>query len=343
MTTTYQGWPNGASTEQYLTAAFMLERAEADDVLMEAFKEYPHDAKSGRSLRMPRWAVPAVNTTQVSEGINNAIRNLVPENVYVTLREYQESFGWTSQAENMDPLDYSAGAAEVGHDLVKRDRTALKWSTMRGGTQVIYNSSANTAQNQVNGAIAAGRIDQAISILHAAKAKTYEGLQLGSNKVGSSGLMAGYRAYGHTDLLPDLEALRNWVPVSNYPSDVRGNPNEVGAAASGRCRFILSSELTPIADAGAAAFGTNFRTTSGTSIDVYPIVIVGQGALGCVPLRKRGTSGKGNLTVHQINTPDRSDPGNLTRIWSAVWTEGYLVTNELWMIRIEVACTDAYA
>lgn len=344
MSTTYQNWQNASNTtEQYLTAAMMLERAEADDVLMEAFKEFPHDAKSGRSLRMPRWAVPAVNTTPVSEGINNAIRNLVPENVYVTLSEYQESFGWTSQAENMDPLDYAAGAAEVGHDLVKRDRTALKWAEMTGGTQVIYNSSSLSARNTVNGVITAGRIDQAISILHAAKAKAYADLQLGSNKIGSSGLMSGYLAYGHTDLLPDIEALRNYIPVSNYPSDVRKNPNEVGAGASGRCRFILSSELTPIADSGAAASGTNLRSTSGTSVDVYPIVIVGQGALACVPLRKRGTSGKGNLTVHQINTPDRSDPGNLTRIWSAVWTEGYVVTNELWMIRVEVACTDAYS
>ena len=77
MSTQYQNWQNASNTtEQYLTAAMMLERAEADDVLMEAFKEFPHDAKSGRSLRMPRWAVPAVNTTPVSEGINNAIRNM---------------------------------------------------------------------------------------------------------------------------------------------------------------------------------------------------------------------------------------------------------------------------
>ena len=59
MSTQYQNWQNASSNEQYLTAAMMLERAEADDVLMEAFKEFPHDAKSGRSLRMPRWCVRA--------------------------------------------------------------------------------------------------------------------------------------------------------------------------------------------------------------------------------------------------------------------------------------------
>lgn len=141
MTTTYTNWNNGSSTEQYMTAAFMLERAEADDVLSEAFKEYPHDQRSGRSVRMPRWAVPATNTTAVAEGISNASRNLVLENAYVTLNEYMESFSWTSQAENMDPVDYAAGAAEVGHDLVKLDRTSLKWAQLIAGTQRIYNSS----------------------------------------------------------------------------------------------------------------------------------------------------------------------------------------------------------
>lgn len=343
MTTAYQNWQNASNTtEQYMTAAFMLERAEADDVLSEAFKEYPHDQRSGRSVRMPRWAVPATNTTAVAEGISNASRNLVLENAYVTLNEYMESFSWTSQAENMDPVDYAAGAAEVGHDLVKLDRTSLKWAQLIAGTQRIYNSSTISTRGGVNSVISAGRIDQAITIIETAKAKVYGELQLGSNRVGSTGLMPGYMVYGHTHLRPDIEALRGFVPASAYPSDVRKNMREIGSVAAGRGRVVLSPELGPVINAGASV-GTNLRSTGGANNDVYPLVVVGQGAFGCVPLRKRGSKGKGNLMVHKIDTPDRTDPGNLTRFWSAVWTEGYLVTNELWACRIEVACTNAYA
>lgn len=343
MTTAYQNWQNSTNTsEQYMTTQFMLERAEADTVFDDGFTEYPHDQRSGRSLRMPRFAVPATNTTAVTEGVSNASRNLVLENQYVTLSEYIESFSWTSQAENMDPVDYAAGAAEVGHDLVKLDRNALRWALMCSGSNRIYNASTISARTSVTGVLTAGRVDQGITILESAKAKVFSELLLGSNRIGSTGLMPSYLAYGHTHLRPDIEAMRGFIPASAYPSDVRKNQHEIGALAGGRVRVILSSEASPIADAGAAKGSQNLRSTSGTSVDVYPFVIIGKGALGCVPLRKRGSKGKGNVQVYKVDQPDRVDPGNLSKFWSAVWTEGFVITNDLWVLRIEVACTAAY-
>lgn len=344
MASPYTNHANGSSTEQYstLTNAFMLERAEADIVVDDCFTEIPHDQRNGRSVRMPRWAVPATNTTAVTEGVSNAARNLVLENVFVTLSEYMEAFSWTSQAENMAMEDYAAGAAEVGHDLVKLDRNALKWALMKSGTQVIYDSSTVTARGNVTSVISAGRIDQAVTILESAKGKTYSELMLGSNRVGSTGLMPSYLLYGHTHQRPDFEALRGFIPASAYPSDVRKNQHEIGAVAGGRVRVILSSELAPVPDIGATKGSQNLRSTSGTLIDVYTNILVARGAFAHVPLRARGKKGKGNLTIHKIDGPDRTDPGNLTKFWSAVWTEGYVVTNELWAVRIETGATAAY-
>lgn len=341
-TTQYSNWANGSSTEQYATMLAMLERAEADKVLDIAFDERPHNKKEGRSASMARWAVPATNTTQVAEGVNNASRALVPERVYVTLNEYSEIFSWTSQAEDMDPLDYAEGAAEVGHDLVMRDRTALKWSTLTGGSQVIYNSGSISTRGGVNGVITAGRLDQAFTILRTAKGKVFKDMQMGSNKVGSAGLMPSFYVFGHEHLRPDLEACRGFQYAKDYPSDVRANPYEIGSVGAGRGRVILSPELEPFADAGASLGSANLRSTSGSNVDVYPIVVVAKGAASCVPLRGKGNRGQGNLQVFRINTPDRSDPANLTRLWSAVWTEGHLITNELWVCRIEVAATESY-
>lgn len=345
MTTVYQNWQNSSNTsEQYTTMLAMLERAEADKVLDIAFEERPHNRKEGRSIRMARWAVPATNTTAVSEGVNNAARNLVPENVYVTLNEYSEVFSYSSQADNMDPLDYAEGAAEVGSDLVMRNRTALKWSTLTGGTQKIYNSSSITARADVNGVITGGRIEQAITIIRNAKGKVFKDIQLGSNKVGSSGLMPSFYVFGHENLRYDFENLPRFQRASDYPSDVRANPYEIGAVAGGRGRVILSPELEPFEDAGATVVAAaNLRSTSGSKYDVYPIVVVAKSAAMCVPLRGKGSRGQGNLQVFRIDTPDRTDPANLTRLWSCVWTEGHLITNELWVCRIEVACTNNFA
>lgn len=342
MTALYQNWNNGSSTEQYATAMQMLERAEADNVLDVAVEQVKHDRNAGRSVRMARWAIPATNTTSVTEGVNNATRAIVAENVFVTINEYAETFAYSSQAEDMDPLDYSAGVAEVGYDLVKLDRTEIQWAAMCAGTQVAYNSSSLSSRNTVNGVVTAGRIDQVITILRSAKAKTFSDLKLGSNKVGSSGLQASYIAFGHEHLRPDFEKLPGWLGANNYPSDYRLNPYEAGSLASGRVRVILSPELKPFQNAGALRGSANLRSTGGVNVDVYPIVIVGKSAFSTVSLKGKRKGGLGNLETYKIDTPDRSDPANLTRYWSARWLQGDVITNELWICRLEVACTAAY-
>lgn len=342
MTLYHNGYNPANSTEQYAVMLEMLERAEADNVLDIAFSEVTHAKKKGRSVRFSRWAIPATNTTPVAEGINNAARSLVPEDIFVNIDEYSETFAYSSQAADLDPLDYAKGVGEVGYDLVKLDRTAIRWATMIAGTQRIYNSSAHTARNQVNGVITGGRLDQAITILRSAKAKTYSDLKLGSNRVGTTGLMPSFLAFGHEHLRPDFEKVPGWQPASQYPSDIRLNAYEAGSLASGRLRVILSPELEPIADAGAAKGSANLRSTTGTSVDVYPIVIVGKYALKSLSLRGSGTRGSGNLDTYTINGPDRVDPANLTRYWSAHWYDANFIAHELWMIRVEVACTAAY-
>lgn len=342
MTLYHNGYNPANSTEQYAVMLEMLERAEADNVLDIAFSEVTHAKKKGRSVRFSRWAIPATNTTPVAEGINNAARSLVPEDIFVNIDEYSETFAYSSQAADLDPLDYAKGVGEVGYDLVKLDRTAIRWATMIAGIQRIYNSSAHTTRNQVNGVITGGRLDQAITILRSAKAKTYSDLKLGSNRVGTTGLMPSFLAFGHEHLRPDFEKVPGWQPASQYPSDIRLNAYEAGSLASGRLRVILSPELEPIADAGASKGSANLRSTTGTSVDVYPIVIVGKYALKSLSLRGSGTRGSGNLDTYTINGPDRVDPANLTRYWSAHWYDANFIAHELWMIRVEVACTAAY-
>lgn len=338
----HNGYNPANSQEQYAVMLDMLERAEADNVLDIAFSEVTHAKKKGRSVRFSRWAIPETNTTPIVEGINNSVRSLTPEDVFVTIEEYSETFAYSSQAADLDPLDYAAGVAEVGYDLVKLDRTAIRWATMISGTQRIFNSASISQRTGVNGVITGGRLDQAVTILRSAKAKPYSDLKLGSNRIGTTGLMPSFIAFGHEHLRPDFEKIPGWQPASQYPSDIRLNPYEVGSLASGRIRVILSPELEPIANAGASKGSANLRSTSGSNVDVYPIVIVGKYALKSLSLRGSGARGSGNLDTYTINGPDRVDPANLTRYWSAHWYDANFIAHELWMIRVEVACTAAY-
>lgn len=338
MTTLYNNWANGATNPEQYAMLGMIERAEAEMVTEIAFDTKPIKRKTGRSAAFSRWGVPATNTTAHAEGINNAARNLVPEDVFCTVSEYSETFSYSSLADDTDPRDYAEGAAEVGHDLVKLDNTALNWALMIGGTQKFYNSSSVTQRTDVNGPITAGRLEKAYTLLRNAKAKTFAELQLGSNKIGSSGIMPSYLVFGSEYLRGDFRNCAGFKGINEYPGNVTVSPFEVGAIDRGR--IILSPELTPVADAGATVGSANLRSTTGTSADVFPIVVVGKNALGHVPLKGDGKYGSGNLRVYLIKDPDRTDPANLTRLWTAAWTAGRLILNELWIARIEVACTN---
>ena len=60
-------------------------------------------------------------------------------------------------------------------------------------------------------------------------------LKLGGNRIGTTGLMPSFIAFGHEHLRPDFEKIPGWRPTSQYPSDIRLNPARgglVGSAAS---------------------------------------------------------------------------------------------------------------
>ena len=75
---------------------------------------------------------------------------------------------------------------------------------------------------------------------------------------------------------------------------------------------------------------------------MHPIVIMGKYALKALTLKGKGSRGQGNLDTYTIDSPDRVDPANLTKYWSAHWYDAPFIANELWIIRLEVACTAAY-
>jgi N4-gp56 family major capsid protein len=151
--------------------------------------------------------------------------------------------------------------------------------------------------------------------------------------------MPAYFAFGHTDLLPDLQRLSGFRAVSelaNIPPEAR-NPLLVGARGS--VLFFLSPELGPIPDSGAAIASTGMKSTTGVNIDVYPLVIVGQHAMGTIALRGAGVAGRGAVKVSILDQPDKSDPTNERVYISAAWYDQALRLSEEWMVRVEVGVT----
>src|SRR5690606_6761786 len=120
----------------------------------------------------------------------------------------------------------------------------------------------------------------------------------------TSGIKPAYMVFVSTDCESDIYNLEDFTPVEKYSRFQPINENEIGACRN--FRFLTSPELTAYADAGAAIGSTGLFSTTGSNIDVYPFIVMGEDAVYDVALR-----GLNSFDVNHIphNKIEKSDPG----------------------------------
>jgi len=218
---------------------------------------------------------------------------------------------------------------------VGRTIEALNFGVLKAGTAVTYTNGS--ARTDVNTPISLAKIRSATKTLQAQKAMMISRTLEASQNYGTRAIEAGYVAVGHTDLEPDIRDLPGFTPVSEYGSRKTISEYEVGSVE--RTRFVLSPDLPPWADGGAAkaGSGTTMVSTSGTSADVYPLLVFGKESFGCVPLKGMGAVEPSIIPVGQKT---KDDP--LGQRGYAGWKTWHVckILNEAWMNRIECAVTE---
>lgn len=320
------------------TAAYaardMLKHAQPVTVLQMfgMTKEQPRNKTNAVKFRR---AVPfAAATVPLVEGITPSAQQMSYEDVSVTLKQYGK------------PIQISDVIIDTHEDQVLKDATVLAgeqagltmemitYGVLKGGTSVYY--SNGTERTHVNTPLSLNGQRGVTKYLKGQKAKKISMILDASPKYGTRAVEASYVAFAHTDLEPDIRNMPGFIPVAEYGSRQMLCPEEIGAVED--VRYICSPELNSYADGGAAkaGSGTTMVSTTGTSADVYPIIVVGKEAFGVVPLK-----GKSGITPMVVNPkPSASDPmaqrGFVS--WKAYFAA--LILNETWMTRYEVAATD---
>jgi N4-gp56 family major capsid protein len=333
----YQPIP-GVSAPIYCEAK-VLERAGPHICLDVAADMKPVPKNAGNAVNFRRWRNPAVNETPVTEGVTPTSRALESDDYNTTINRFAEVFEASRYEYDLDVWDCVKGAADVLGDLIQRTRERVRYNAAKAGSAVLYNSPSVTARNGVNGAITVGRLDVATRALEANKAMTFTQMIRASTAVSTAGVEPAYFAFGHTDLMPDLRRLPGFrtVPeMANLPAEAK---NPLLRGALGSVLFFLSPELEPFYGAGAAVGSTGMKSRDGTNVDVYPLLILGQHALGSIALRGSGVAGRGAVKINILDQPDKSDPSNERVYVSAAWYDAALRLSEEWIQRIEVGVT----
>lgn len=295
----------------------------------------PMPRNKTQTIKFRRPKVFTAATTPLQEGVTPTATQFSYEDVEVTLKQYGQVVEITDVIEDTheDPVLNDA-TVQAGENIA-RTLEALDWGVLRAGTNVFY--ANGTARNQVNTPISLSKQRAVMRALKAQKAYKITRILDASVNYGTKAIEASYIGIHHTDVEQDIRELAGFVPVAEYANRKPISEYELGTVED--TRYICSPDLDPFADAGAAfaGSGTNMVTTSGTSADIYPVLICGKHSYGLVPLRGQGAV---SPTILRPGVKSKSDPlGQRGYIGWKTW-HASLILNELWMARLEVAVTD---
>lgn len=295
----------------------------------------PMPKNKSQTIKFRRPVTFTAQTTPLVEGVTPSSTQFRYEDVSVTLNQYGQVVEITDHIEDTheDPVLNDA-TMQCGENI-GRTMEAVDWGILRAGTNVYYANGA--ARNAVNTPISLNKMRAVVRFLKAQKAMMHTRMLDGSPNFQTKPIEASFIAICHTDNESDIRNLAGFTPVAEYGSRQPCCEYEFGTVEN--VRFVSSPDLTPIADAGGAyaGSGTNMVTTSGTSSDIYPILVFGKEAYGSVPLRGQGSVSPSIIPVGQKT---KDDPlGQRGYVGWKAW-HATLILNQAWMCRLECAVTD---
>lgn len=200
----------------------------------------------------------------------------------------------------------------------------INWGVLRACTNQYYAGTGTTLAT-VDGPITLGFLRKITKGLQANHAKPVNMVLRPSSLYGTDAVAEGFTIFIHTDAEPDIRDLPGFIPAEKYAS---GKPMEHEIGKCERMRFITSPDLPSFQDAGAAVGSTNLYSTTLTSIDVYPFVVIAQDAWSQISVRGLNAL---KPTYLPPGIPSKSDPFGQRGYAGTQWWKAAMVENNGWM------------
>lgn len=276
-----------------------------------------------------------VNDHITSEGVTPAAETLTPQDITGTVEQYSVLYSYTDQSFDLHEDDIPKAMTQLTGERKGLVNEMVLYGVLKGCTNKFY-GGAGTSRATVNGTISltglrkiartlrANHAETIISMLRRGKAGMYGTAPVGGNC---------YPVWVHTDLCPDLRELPNFVPVEEY-----GDPSIAVDCEVGKCeefRFLATPELVEVQDSGAAVAGAvpALKSTSGTSADVYQVIIGSKDAWGHIGVLKDSME----IVDMPPSKKDKNDPLGQRGYVGCKWYYHAVILNNLQMAVYEVA------
>jgi N4-gp56 family major capsid protein len=292
----------------------------------------PYGATSSTANTQNRPSVTA-SAHLVTEGVTPAADTITPVDVTVQLQQYAVLYAVTDKTVDMYEDDIPGEMKQQTGERIGLLREMIRYGQLKGATNAFY--AGGTSRSTVAAVVSYNLLAKVTRNLALNHAKMVTKILAPSANVNTSPVQPGYLVFCSTDVEHDVKQLPDFIHVAEYGTRKTVHDNEIGA--SGRYRFIVSPELTGYADAGSAVAGTSLNSTTGTSADVYPIIVVAEDAWGDVALR-----GKDSIDPTWLppGEKDKNDPLGQRGYIGGKFYSAAVLLNQGWMAVVEVAITN---
>ena len=281
-------------------------------------------------LQQNKWSVDDVKHI-VQEGVTPPADTLTPVDVEVQLQEYAVLYGVTNQMVELheDGPDVVAHMKKQVGQRLGLVREMVRWGALKACTNKFY--AGGNSRSTVSKKISLNMLRKITRSLKSNHGSFITSILAPTPNFGTSSVEASYLVFGSTDLEQDIRDLPGFTSVADYGSRKPMNEYELGSCEN--FRFILSPDLPPVLNAGAAVGATGLVSTGGANIDIYPVVVAGEDAWAQVALR-----GKDSIDATYIppNQKDKNDPlgqrgyiGCTTYFAAKVMNDGWMAVAEV--------------
>lgn len=283
----------------------------------------PFGAATTNSNTQNRPAVTVANHV-TSEGVTPTAETITPVDVTVTLAQYACLYAVSDQTVDLYEDDIPADMKKQVGERMGLVREMIRYGALKAATNAYY--SGGTSRATVDEAVSLNLLRKVARNLLANHGKLITGILAPSANYGTAPVEAAYLVFCHTDCESDIRDLPGFKHVSEYGQRKPVHEMEIGSVD--RFRFIVSPELAAYGDSGAAVGATGLYSTTGSNIDVYPMIVVAEDAWGDVALR-----GMDSVDPSWIppGTKDKNDPLGQRGYAGAKFYSAAAVLNQGWM------------
>lgn len=273
------------------------------------------------------------NTHLTTEGVTPDADTITPRDITVQLAQYSCLYMYTDKTADLyeDNIPEEM-KIQVGERMGKV-REMIRYGALKGCTNKFY--AGGTTRATTDEKISLGVLRNVSRSIKANRGDPVTRVLAASQDFNTSFVEPSFLVFAHTDAENDIRDLEGFLPAAGYGSRKYAHELEIGSVEN--FRFILSPELAPIADSGAAVGSTGLISTSSSNIDIYPFIVVGQDAWGDVALRGMRSFKIKHKPTGQI---DSSDPLGQRGYLGAIFWSAMFVQNDGWMAVVEAGCTD---